>query len=117
MVDVKNVQKLKPLLPSLREKKRYLLFEVVSDKKFDQKDINDEISKAKSRFFGTYLSSKAGIQILKNKFEDESQRGILRVNVKYVDHLKTALGLITQVNNNDATIRTVKVSGILKKTI
>lgn len=116
MTEKKNTQKLKPLLPSLREKKRYLLYEVISKKKFDQDDINKEINKAKNSFFGTYLSSKAGIMIMKNKFEEKTQKGVIRVNNKFVDHLKTALGLITKIKDYDAIIRTVKVSGILKKT-
>ena len=112
----KDTNKIKPLSPSFREKKRYILFQVVSEKEFDQEDINQEIKEAKDKFFGIYLSSKAGVQIVKNKFDKKSQRGIIRVSRKYVDHMKVALGLITKIKDHDAIVRTIKVSGILKKT-
>lgn len=107
--------KLKSLMPALRERKRYLHYQVISETNFDQKLIESEITKAKNHFFGTYLGAKAGIMILKNKFS--GQGGIIRVGHKYVDHLKTALGTITKIDNHDAIVRTTTVSGILKKAI
>lgn len=108
--------KVKPLMPSLREKKRYMLYQVVSDKKFSQVEIETTIKKAQNDFLGILGSAKAGVMILKNKFDEKEQTGIIRVSAKYMDHMKTALGLVQKIKDHDAVIRTIKVSGVLKKT-
>ncbi|OVE74560.1 hypothetical protein BVX95_01900 [archaeon D22] len=108
-------EKLRPLLPTLKEKKRYLAFEVVSEQNFSEYDINNAILSAKDSFLGIYLSAKAGVQIIKQKFDKKTQSGVIRVNRKYTDHMKTALGLIKEIKNHDAIIRTINVSGVLRK--
>ena len=57
--------------------------------------------------------SKAGVMILINK----ENKGIIRVNHKYVDEVKVALALINNYNNNDVKIETVKVSGVINKLV
>lgn len=105
--------KIKPLMPTLREKKRYMLFDIISDKKFTTEDIVKAINKVKEEFFGKYICSKVGLLILKNKIENN--KGIIRVNRKFVNHAKVMLSMITKIKDNDAIVRTIKVSGILKK--
>lgn len=109
-------KKIKPLLPSLREKKRYLAFEVLSKSKITDFDaVSKAILQNSTEFLGQLGMSKAGIMILKDKYNQNSQRGIIRVNHKNIDNLKAALTMIDDINNNDVIVKSIGVSGILKK--
>jgi ribonuclease P/MRP protein subunit POP5 len=109
-------KKIKPILPSLREKKRYLVFEVISKQKIqDFNKVRDAIMNSALEFLGQLGMAKAGVIILKDKWNKDKQRGILRVNNKHVDNLKAALTFVEKINGADAIVRSVGVSGILKK--
>ena len=105
-------KKLKPLLPSLREKKRYIAFEVISKDKADYSIIEKSILDSAKEYIGTLNLGKAGLMFLKNKYNKEKQTGIIKVNNKYLDHLRVSLAL---VNNQAMIIRSLGASGILKK--
>jgi ribonuclease P/MRP protein subunit POP5 len=103
---------MKPLLPSLRETKRYVVFEVITK----QKNIDfpeNEIKQAFLQLFGEIGLGEAGLIFLHNKYKNN--KGIIRVNNKYVDKLKASFCIITKINNQKATIKSVGVSGTLKK--
>ena len=104
---------LKPIKPSLKEKKRYVVFDVISDSKINADELVNCINKRCFEFMGILHFAKAGVLILKNQFSDH--KGMLRVNHKYVDHIKAALMMITKINNKKVNIRAIGVSGILKK--
>jgi len=109
-------KKLKPILPSLREKKRYLVFEVISKKQIDDVSaIYDAVHSSAIELLGNLDTSKAGIMFLKDKYNQNLQRGLIRVNNRYVDHLRSALLMIEKINNDDVIFRSVGVSGILNK--
>ena len=108
--------KLKPILPSLREKKRYLVFEVMSKEKINDFDaVSSSIWECSLKFLGKLGAAKAGIIVLNNKWNQELQRGIIKVGHRHVDELKAALIFGSKISNNDVIFRSVGVSGILKK--
>jgi len=109
-------KKLKPLLPTLREKKRYLAFEVLSkDKIADFDTVSNAILHASAEFLGQLGVSKAGLLVLSDKWDKNLQRGIIRVSHNHVDNLKAALTMIGKINDNEAIVKSVGVSGILNK--
>ena len=108
--------KLKPILPSLREKKRYLVFEVISKEKINDIDaVSNAISQASLQFLGQFGAAKAGIVVLNNKWDQDNQRGIMKVSHKHVDDVKASLVFAKKIGNKDVIIRSLGVSGILKK--
>ena len=109
-------KKLKPLLPTLREKKRYLAFEVLSKAKImDFDTVSNAILHTSAEFLGQLGVSKAGLLILSDKWDKNSQRGIIRVSHKHVDNLKAALTMMDKINDDDVIVKSVGVSGILNK--
>jgi ribonuclease P/MRP protein subunit POP5 len=113
-----NKNKIKPLLPSLREKKRYLAFEVISKAKISSvHTVDNAISNSMLRLIGESGMAKAGILMLKDKYNQDKQTGIIRVNHKYVDELRASLALIQKVDRQDVIVRSLGLSGILKKAI
>ena len=108
------VNKIKPLLPSLKEKKRYLAFKLVSDNEIsDFKKVNESVIASAMDFMGKLNFSKAGIQLIEDCYK--KNKGIIKLNPKYVDELKSGLLFLTKINNQDVIFQTTGLSGILKK--
>ena len=103
--------KLKGLKPSLREKKRYLVYEVTSKEKIDMITFQDALIKKVSLLLGVF--TPAGL--LPIKFDNKTKKGIIRVNHTAVDKVRSCFVLIDEINNTPVSINTVGVSGILKK--
>ena len=108
--------KLKPILPSLREKKRYLVFEAISASRItDSNAVSSVIQDSAYKFLGCLGAAKAGIMVLDNKWDAHLQRGIIKVSHKHVDALKASLVFIDKIGSNDVIFRSLGVSGILRK--
>ncbi len=105
----------KAVLPSLREKKRYLAFEIISQYKFDFMTVKNAILSSCQLFLGQLGMAKAGIIVLADNFDNKKQKGLIRVNNKYINELKASLALINKINNKNIIIKSLGVSGILKK--
>ena len=109
-------KKIKSILPTLKEKKRYLVFEIISDNQIkDFKAISEQILNKSLELLGQLGVAKAGIQILPNKWNMQFQRGLIRVHHTQVNELKSALTLIEKINNKKVIIKSIGVSGILNK--
>ena len=103
-------------MPSLREKKRYIAFEIISEKPIIEfSKVSSAIWDSCLSYLGTLGVSKAGIWILPDKYSAESQRGLIRVSRKEVDKVKAAFITIRQVDGQDVIVRSLGVSGILNK--
>lgn len=102
---------MKPLLPTLKERKRYLVYELLSERpvRGGERAVLDHLRSA----LGLFDGAKAGI--LPVRYDQERQTGILRVAHGSVDKVKGALLLLTAA---DVPVipRVRGVSGILKKT-
>ena len=108
--------KIKPLLPSLREKKRYLAYEVISrNKLYDAVHVNMVILDAAKEFLGSLGMAKAGMLAMNDQWNADAQRGIMRVSNKHVDDLKASFVFVQKIDGNDVIVRSVGASGILKK--
>ncbi|MDD5331626.1 MAG: Rpp14/Pop5 family protein [Candidatus Nanoarchaeia archaeon] len=103
------MKKLKPLIPTLREKKRYLVYEIYSNENLT--NLKTEILNSIRKFLGSFGLAKAGIQIVETK----NNKGIIRVNNKELNNLKTALILTNKINQKDVYIRPIFVTGLLGK--
>ncbi len=108
--------KMKAFMPSLREKKRYLAFEIISKSKVtDITKITKTIFSHTGKYLGELGMAKAGLQVLQDKFDNKKQRGLIRVNHLSLDPLRTALAYIQSIDGVPVIVRSVGASGILKK--
>ena len=101
------------LKPSLRQKKRYIVFEIVSPTKFSVNYVKDEVEKALLLFFGQLGMSKASPLFLKEKYKNN--KFIVKINNKYVDECISAVILIKKVKNKEVIVKSIITSGTLKK--
>ena len=102
---------MKPIIPSLRENNRYITFQIQADKQFN----NEEIKKMLQEEFLTFLGS---LELAKSSFKLVSfnkNKGIVKVNSKYLDKLRAMLPLINKLNNEKVNIKSLKTSGLINK--
>lgn len=109
------MQKLKPVMPSLREKKRYLAYEVLSNSKVDVNSVAKSLWNSALGFVGELGAAKMGLIVLTDNFNSSKQRGIVRVAHNMIDELKASLTLITNIDGRPATVRSITVSGNINK--
>jgi len=104
------------LLSSLKQKKRYVVFEILSEKdKFSLKEVELVVNKALRDFLGQLGISKAAPHFLKERFNQNKQRFIIRTNHKYVSEIKSALTLIKKIKNSKIIVKSLVTSGTIKK--
>ena len=99
------MQKLK-LLPSLKEKKRYLVYQVSSSVKS-----HNQIIDQCNTLLGLFDGAKAGIRLL----QSQGSLGIIRVTNTHLDKLRFCIAMIEKLDNKQVRIDTIYVSGLLNK--
>ena len=106
---LKKVITIQSLLPVLKERKRYLLYQM--DSTMNMVPQQDLIEHELRGFVGDLGLAKAGLRFISQK----KNRGIIQVNHTSVDDIKTGLALIRKMNNSPVRITTIKVSGVVNK--
>jgi RNase P/RNase MRP subunit POP5 len=99
----------------MKEKKRYLAFQILSRHgNYDFQAVSRNIWHSCLKFLGERGCAEAGIYVLPEKFNEQSQAGVIRMNSSAVDAVKAALLFMDE--NHDTIIRSLGISGILNKT-
>jgi len=106
---------MKVLRPTLKERKRYILFKVYSNKKIEKESVAEQCTTACLKFLGELGCSKAGVQFLAETWQANNQTGIIKTGHKFVDETKSALALIKNIDNQKATVSTILTSGSIEK--
>ncbi len=103
----------KYLPPTLRDKHRYIAFHVIGERPFKKEEIKRAIWDASLSTLGVLGSTRAKPWFI--DFDEKSQTGIVRVDRKSVEELRFALTLLTRINGSRAVVRTLGVSGTIKR--
>ena len=103
------------LQSSLKQKKRYLVFEVISDRKFLVGEIEKEIFQALLAFLGELGVAQTSPMFLKEKFNQPKQKFLLKVNNKYVKQTQAALSLIKTIKNTKVIVKSLTTTGTINK--
>lgn len=102
---------MKSLLPTLRENNRYIAFEIISNQNISPKETKKSLEGEILGFLGTLELSKSSFRLTNfNK-----NKGLIKVNRKYLNKIKAALTLINNLNKEKVAVKSLYVSGILKK--
>jgi ribonuclease P/MRP protein subunit POP5 len=107
---------LKPVLPTMRERKRYMVFEMISEKPITSaKDVFKAINASLNKHLGTIGCAKAGVLFPKDTYYPDKQKGILKVAHTETEPVRFSLMQIQTINDTKVIFKTVGISGILKK--
>jgi ribonuclease P/MRP protein subunit POP5 len=104
---------LNPLPPSKRERNRYLVYALRSEKPVKGEDIGRAIWKTALDFLGELGVSKSSLRVV--DFDEKKQKGIIKVNHNSVEEARMTLALVKEVNKHKVALNVLGVSGILKK--
>ncbi|NIM47387.1 MAG: ribonuclease P protein component 2 [Candidatus Aenigmarchaeota archaeon] len=106
----------KPLPPSLRGRRRYLAFHIISEEKVLLQDVINTIWHSLLNFLGETGTSRANIRIIKDTYDEKRQMGILRCSHDSVEGVRTALALIQRIGDTRVVFRVLGISGSIKAT-
>lgn len=102
---------MKRLLPSLRAKKRYLAFELISEGPVSRSDLIKEIMYSASSLLGDVTASECDIKVL----GFEGWKGIIQCSHTKVKETRASLATLTRVNGKMATLHVLGTSGTVKR--
>ena len=102
---------MKALQPTLKEKKRYINFELIPTRSYNAAGTLQALIDKLNDFLGVLESSRAGIMPV--KYYPSKKKGILRTNSEYVDDIKTGFTFIKTLNSTPIILRSTRVSGTL----
>jgi ribonuclease P/MRP protein subunit POP5 len=105
----------KTLLPTLRGKRRYIKFQIISEEPITYPEVEQAIWNTMLDFFGEYETSKANLRIIKNLYDEKKQIGIIRCDNKSVPQVIACMGLISRLGDTRIIFKILKVSGTIKK--
>ena len=100
--------------PSMREKKRYIIFRVISESPLDFVQVRDAVWNSVLNWLGEDDAARAGIRIIRNLWRQGEQTGFVQCGPKYADSVKIALGLVHQIGDSRVIIQSLRVSGTIK---
>ncbi len=105
------------ILPTLKEKRRYVLFEVIAEDKvkFSAGEAMEAVADAYRLLFGVVGLAKAGMLMIPEKWSYEKQRGIFRVSHTGADNLKAALASVRAIKGKNVILRSLTTSGTVRK--
>lgn len=107
------MSELQPLPKSLREKKRYIVFEVLCERDRELGQVVDAIWDAVLDLLGQQGAARANPWVMGDLFDDEKQRGGIRVNKDDVEEVRAALALVQEVGGEEAAIQVLGVTGTM----
>lgn len=116
---IKDV-KIKGLLPTLREKKRFVVFQIeVLDQnrknyKFNFDNLSKSLFNSLVKFLGTINLGKSGFWLVKDNYFKDKNSGLIKVSTKYKDNLIGALSLVENIDNVKVKVNVLGVSGTIK---
>lgn len=104
---------MKPLPPTLREKRRYIIFQIKSSKKFTKKQVEKAVTKIVLDSIGLFGAVDSSYWLV--KFDEKKQVGILRTTNKFLELIFASFGFLTEINGSEVAINLLKTTGTIKK--
>lgn len=108
------MKKPKVLPPSLREKKRYVKFKVISEKPITYPELEASVFNYFLDFYGEFGFSELSVWLIKNLWDEKEQIGVIRCNNKSVQKVLAGLALISKIGDSRVIFKILKISGTIK---
>jgi ribonuclease P/MRP protein subunit POP5 len=103
------------LPPSLRERRRYLLFEVLCEREIDKRELLKEIWNSLYSLYGDVGASESKVWLIEyHSGGGGGGVGILRCAHNKVEEVRASLACIHSVDDARIGIRVIKISGTIK---
>ncbi len=106
-------KKLKILIPSMRERDRYIYFKIISENKISFYDLENGIINTILGFYGESGFSKMSFWLIRNLW-GEDNCGVIKCNNNSVSKIILGLGLLPRLGDSRIIIDINKISGTIK---
>jgi len=93
-------------------RRRYIAAKIDGNKEFNEKEAFGAVWSSLTRLFGEYGASLAELSLV--EYNQERRQVIFRCSHKALDMVKASIVAVTEVANEKACIRVIRVSGTLK---
>ena len=100
--------------PSMRPRKRYIVFRVLSKEKLDYTNLRDAVWAVLSEWMGEDDMARANIRLIKNLWDPKTKKGFIQCDHRYVDKVKVGLALVHQIGDQRVIFQTIRVTGTIK---
>jgi RNase P/RNase MRP subunit POP5 len=101
-------------LPSMRPKKRYIVFKVHSEERLAYENMRDAVWNSLENWLGEKDLASAQVRIIRNLWDGKAKSGFIQCAHKYVDSVKVGLALIHQIGDSKVIFQVLRVSGTIK---
>ena len=110
------MKKLKILPPTLRERKRYIAFQVIpeTEEDFAYSDLEAGIWNTMLDFLGEDGVAKTSMWLLKDTWNPKTRIGVIKCNYKSTEAIITSLGLIDRLGDNRICFKILGISGTVR---
>jgi RNase P/RNase MRP subunit POP5 len=95
--------------PAERDSQRYLKFRIHSEEKVSFREVLQAVKNSTREFMGIKELSEAQPWLIKNRFNEEEQEGVVKIKREFEDDLRASLTLSELPENGFFEV--VKVSG------
>ena len=102
-----------PLPPSLRGRRRYIAYEVISEDKILQEDLTNTIWHSILNFLGEHGTSQTNMWIVKDSYDENKQTGLIRCSHDTVERVRASLALIERIGDIRVIIKVLGISGTI----
>jgi ribonuclease P/MRP protein subunit POP5 len=103
----------KPLPSSLRGRRRYIAYEVVSEEKVLIDDLMNTIWHTVLNFLGEHGTSKTDMWIAKDTYDENKQMGLIRCSHDNVEQIRASLALIERIGDVRVVFKVLGISGTM----
>jgi len=104
---------MKPIPPTLRGKKRYIKFELLSDRQLDRRDVSLATIKNMQSLFGEHGLAEKRFKFM--DFNEKTNSGIVFCDNNATEVIKASLLFLKTVGNMPVLPKIIAVSGSLNK--
>jgi len=111
MVDEKRP---KTLPSSLRGRRRYIAYQVLSEDKIIFQDLSNSIWHSLLNLLGELGAAQADLWIVRDIYDEKRQIGIIRCSHDKVEQVRSALALIERIGDTRITVKVLGISGSIK---
>jgi len=104
---------MKPFPAVLKEKKRYVIFEIISEKRVKEDAVKKAFFREIKSFIGINGMADAAPTVV--YFDEKSKKGVLKVDNRALKQVEQALSLIREISFNKCFVHIIKTTGTVKK--
>lgn len=105
---------IKRLPPAIQEEQRYLEFQVRCENRVGLGEVVNTVWDAILGFTGSKGASEMDFWVMGDRFSEEKQKGVVKVNRDSEDELRAALALVDSIGGEKGFIEVTRASGTLK---